>query len=125
VSTLADLSLQRRIGAALNVLESWPSLDVPQRQELLAVALWPAAEVTLPEGRPAPPPLRHATPRERQVAVDMVVRLHMSTFEVASRYDVTERTVRRWISETEAAEPRATRAPPNPLHGALLRTFTD
>jgi Homeodomain-like domain len=102
VPTLADLSLKRRLGAALNVLELYPSLDVPQRHELLACAIWPSPDVTVPAGSPAPEPRSHATPRERLVAVDMVVRLHMSTDEVASRYDVTERTVRRWISKANA-----------------------
>ena len=100
---LADLPFARRIGAVLNCLDAWPTLDVAQRHELLAVALWPAPGVTLPDGSPAPEPRSHATPRERMVVVDMVVRLHMSTHEVASRYDVAERTVRRWISEAASA----------------------
>jgi hypothetical protein len=95
---LRDLSLARRIGAALNCLETWPSLDVAQRHELLAVALWPDPDVTIPSGQPAPGPLPHATARERQAAV-MLARGGLSTFEVATRYAVSERTVRRWIGE--------------------------
>jgi hypothetical protein len=105
VPSLADLSLNRRVGAALNCLEMWPSLDVPQRYELLAVALWPDPEVTMPAGPPSRP-LAHATARERLIAVDTVVRLHMSTWEVASRYDVTERTVRAWVQQVEREEVR-------------------
>jgi hypothetical protein len=95
VATLADLSLLRRVGAVLGVLELYPSLDVPQRHELLFVALWPSDGTTVP-GKRLPVPRPCVSPRERAHAVDLVVRLHLSEEEVASRYDVTPATVREW-----------------------------
>ena len=95
---LGDLSLDRRVGAAVNVIWQFPSLDIPQRHALVAAALWPDPTVTLPQGEPAAAPLPHATARERQAAVELV-RGGVSTFEVADRYAVAERTVRRWVSE--------------------------
>jgi hypothetical protein len=95
---LGDLSLDRRIGAALRVIKMYPTLDVPQRHELLVVALWPDPTVTLPAAL-LPVVRPHATARERRAALDMVVRSHMSTVEVAARYAVTDRTVRRWVND--------------------------
>jgi len=92
---LAHLSLKRRIGAMLNILDDYPSLAVEQRLELLEAALWPRV-ATLPDARPQPTRVR-TSPRERSRAVDMVTRLHMSVEEVASRYDVTPATVRYWV----------------------------
>jgi len=97
VATLDNLPLERRVGAALNVLETWPSLDVTQRHELLAVALWPDQTVMIPSGEPTGP-LPHATAEERQAAVELV-RRGVSTSDVAARYAVSERSVRRWIGE--------------------------
>jgi len=105
VATLADLSLQRRVGAYLNCLADYPTLAVEQRYELFEAALWPAGGRTLP-GKPPPAPRTRVSPRERAHAVDLVERLHLAEEEVASRYDVTPATVREWCRRLRS-EPRS------------------
>ena len=98
MATLAELSLLRRLGAAPSVLETWPSLDVTQRHELLAVGLWPGDATTIP-GKPPPVPRTRVSRRERECAFDLCRPLHMDESEVASRYGVTVATVRGWVQE--------------------------
>jgi len=119
VSTFANLSLERRAVAALNVIHSQPGLSIPERHELVFLAVWPSdialpGEVTSdevetpavdqrPRRRVPPVPLqrpRVSSPVTARTPLDVQTRYRAgaSITELAEEYGVEWLTARRWAN---------------------------
>ena len=115
VATFAQLSLERRAVAALNVIDNSPGLTIPERCELVCLAVWPT-DALLPgpvirgpgeppdvDLRPAGPPrpaTRHpattATAEQRARARE-AFRSGASIQAIADELGVTWMTARGWV----------------------------
>jgi hypothetical protein len=118
VSTFADLPLERRATAALNVIFAQPFLSIAERHELVFLALFPSdvalpgpvssdqvetAAVDRPRRRVPPPPIprpRVSSPVTDRTPLDVQTRYRAgaSIAELAEEYGVEWLVARRWAN---------------------------
>ena len=104
--TLADVPLDVRVGAALEVLMSESGLDVPGRYALVYAALWPDTATT-PVFVPTPTierGARRSWPAEiRTAAITAYMAGAESYATVGARWGVPGNTLKDWVRHARRA----------------------